>query len=206
MGHRGGFSVGSAPTVAKARPGTTPVDPRHFRGFSYLLGEPDGASRTTIGADPEKARDILTALYSLLPNGRLEENTRIPAGYTYLLQFVAHDLVETTVPFWAAAEAGVPSRNMRDAMLRLDGLALAPSEYVRRNVWVTTSGLFAIAPVMCTVQVLGVDRVLFSVDYPFSSNAAGRKLLDTLPLSPADKAKIAGGNAERVLGLKPGPA
>jgi hypothetical protein len=56
---------------------------------------------------------------------------------------------------------------------------------------------------MCTVQVLGVDRVLFSVDYPFGSNAAGRALLDALPLSPDEVAKIAGGNAERVLGLKP---
>jgi len=91
-----------------------------------------------------------------------------------------------------------------DQMLRLDSLALAPSEYFARNVWVTTSGLFSIPPVMCTVQVLGIDRVLFSVDYPFGSNAAGRALLDTLPLSLADKAKIAGGNAERVLGLKPG--
>ncbi len=55
----------------------------------------------------------------------------------------------------------------------------------------------------CGLQVLGVDRVLFSVDYPFGSNAAGRALLDALPLSPDEVAKIAGGNAERVLGLKP---
>jgi len=89
-----------------------------------------------------------------------------------------------------------------DAVLRLDDLAMPPSEYFLRNIWVTTSGLFSIPPVMCAVQVLGIDRVLFSVDYPFGSSAAGRALLDTLPLSPDDKAKIAGGNAERVLGLK----
>jgi len=88
-----------------------------------------------------------------------------------------------------------------DAMLRVDTMALTPSEYFARNVWVTTSGLFSIPPVMCAVQVLGVDRVLFSVDYPFGSNAAGRALLDTLPLSAADLAKIAGGNAARVLNL-----
>jgi uncharacterized protein len=92
-----------------------------------------------------------------------------------------------------------------DAMLRVDTMAMKPSEYFARNIWVTTSGLFSIPPVMCTVQVLGVDRVLFSVDYPFGSNAAGRALLDTLPLSPGDVAKIAGGNAERVLRLGPPP-
>jgi predicted TIM-barrel fold metal-dependent hydrolase len=90
-----------------------------------------------------------------------------------------------------------------DAMLRPAGLARHPSEYFLRNIWVTTSGLFSLPPVLCTVQVLGVDRVLFSVDYPFGDNAAGRAMLDALPLAPADKAKIAGGNAERVLGLKP---
>jgi predicted TIM-barrel fold metal-dependent hydrolase len=79
--------------------------------------------------------------------------------------------------------------------------AAAPSEYFGRNIWVTTSGMFSVPPVMCAVQVLGADRVLFSVDYPFGSNAAGRALLDALPLGPADKAKIAGGNADRVLRL-----
>jgi uncharacterized protein len=91
-----------------------------------------------------------------------------------------------------------------DAMLRVDtvdSMALAPSEYFARNVWVTTSGLFSIPPVMCTIGVLGVDRVLFSVDYPFGSNAAGRALLDKLPLAAADLAKVAGGNAARVLNL-----
>jgi predicted TIM-barrel fold metal-dependent hydrolase len=88
-----------------------------------------------------------------------------------------------------------------DAMLSVPDLELAPSEYFLRNVWVTTSGLFSLPPVLCTIQVLGIDRVMFSVDYPFGANAEGRALLDALPLAAADKAKIAGGNAERVLGL-----
>jgi predicted TIM-barrel fold metal-dependent hydrolase len=88
-----------------------------------------------------------------------------------------------------------------DAMLAPPGLALKPSEYVLRNIWVTTSGLFSLPPVLCTIEVLGVDRVLFSVDYPFGGNAAGRAMLDALPLAPADKAKIAGGNAGQVLRL-----
>jgi predicted TIM-barrel fold metal-dependent hydrolase len=83
----------------------------------------------------------------------------------------------------------------------ITGLELPPSQYFLRNVWVTTSGMFSLPPVMCAVQVFGVDRVLFSVDYPFGPNQAGRRLLDRLPLSPADRAKIAGGNAERVLRL-----
>lgn len=122
MGHRGGFGFGPAPAKPKAAAKIDPVDPRSFRGYSYLLGDPPADSRTTIGDDPKKARKILTALYSLLPLGCLEDNECIPSGYTYLLQFVAHDLVETSVPFWAAAEAGVPSRNMRDETLGLDTL------------------------------------------------------------------------------------
>jgi Animal haem peroxidase len=125
MGHRSGFHFGPAPRGLSVTPdGQTPkpIDPRQFRGFSYFLGEPDQASRTTIGADPAKAREILTALYSLLPVAANVDNPRIPSGYTYLLQFVAHDLVETTVPFWAAAEAGVASRNMRDEAFELDTL------------------------------------------------------------------------------------
>jgi len=89
-----------------------------------------------------------------------------------------------------------------DAMLRTGPMALKPSDYFLRNIWVTTSGLFSLPPVLCTIQVLGVDRVLFSVDYPFGDNAAGRAMLDALPLAPADKARIAGRNAEQVLRLK----
>jgi hypothetical protein len=81
------------------------------------------------------------------------------------------------------------------------GLAEPPSGYFLRHVWVTTSGMFSLPPVLCAIAVLGVDRVLFSVDYPFGAHAAGRAMLDALPVGPADKAKIAGLNAERLLRL-----
>ena len=83
----------------------------------------------------------------------------------------------------------------------LSGLAELPSAYFLRHVWVTTSGMFSLPPVLCSISVFGVDRVLFSVDYPFAANASGRALLDALPLAPADKAKVAGLNAERLLRL-----
>jgi uncharacterized protein len=81
------------------------------------------------------------------------------------------------------------------------GLGGPPSEYFLRHVWVTTSGMFTVPPALCAIAVFGVDRVLFSVDFPFGANEDGRALLDALPLSPADKAKIAGLNAQRVLRL-----
>jgi predicted TIM-barrel fold metal-dependent hydrolase len=81
------------------------------------------------------------------------------------------------------------------------GLDAEMSDYVLRHVWVTTSGMFSLPPVLCALSVFGVDRVLFSVDYPFSPNRRGREFLDALPLSPADRAKVAGENAAALLRL-----
>jgi uncharacterized protein len=51
------------------------------------------------------------------------------------------------------------------------------------------------------VNVIGIDRIVFTADYPFANMAAGRKFLEQMPIPPVDKAKIAHGNAERLLGL-----
>lgn len=73
------------------------------------------------------------------------------------------------------------------------------SEYFQEHFYITTSGYFTVPPLLCTLQVIGADRILFSVDYPYSPNTVGRKFLDTLPVSPGDLAKISHGNAERLL-------
>lgn len=85
------------------------------------------------------------------------------------------------------------------------GLQEMPSAYLLRNVWITTSAMTALPPVICALQVFGVDRVLFSVDYPYTPIADCRAILDALPLSPADKAKVANGNAAALLGLEAQP-
>jgi hypothetical protein len=81
------------------------------------------------------------------------------------------------------------------------GLSRPPSWYLLNHVWITTSGLFSLPPLLCALQVFGVDRVLFAVDYPFSPNEAGRAVLDALPLSPADRTKVAADNADTLFGL-----
>jgi predicted TIM-barrel fold metal-dependent hydrolase len=77
------------------------------------------------------------------------------------------------------------------------------SETILDQVWITTSGFFTLAPFMAALMTFGADRILFSVDYPFARNDVGTRFLDTLPVSPADKLKIAHANADRLLGLKP---
>jgi|SRR5690242_2246179 uncharacterized protein len=90
-----------------------------------------------------------------------------------------------------------------DAILSRDAKHLKRKigEYFQEHFYITTSGYFTAPPLLCTLQVMGADRVLFSVDYPYSPNAAGRKFLDSLTLSPQDMEKICHGNAERLLKL-----
>jgi predicted TIM-barrel fold metal-dependent hydrolase len=75
------------------------------------------------------------------------------------------------------------------------------SETLREQVYVTTSGLFTWPPLQAALATFGIDRVMFSIDYPFSPMEEGRRFLDSLPLAQGDVEKLAHGNAERLLGL-----
>ena len=75
------------------------------------------------------------------------------------------------------------------------------SQTILDQVWITTSGFFSLPPFMTALLTFGVERILFSVDYPFSNNELGREFLDHLPVGAADKTKIAHGNADALLKL-----
>ena len=74
-------------------------------------------------------------------------------------------------------------------------------EYFLQNFSITTSGFFTDPPLLLALQIMGADRILFSVDYPYSTNEQGRAFLDSASISPADKEKISHLNAERILKL-----
>jgi len=97
------------------------------------------------------------------------------------------------------------------ALARSSGILSGPAhlkqpvaEYFKTNLHVTTSGYFSQPPLKCAVDVVGIDRLLYSVDYPFSPNGRGRKFLEDAAewLGKADLEKLRGGNAEKVLKLE----
>lgn len=76
----------------------------------------------------------------------------------------------------------------------------------KENIWITTSGMFALPPLVCLLQTTDISHVLYSVDYPFSSNEKGlafmRDVQSSGMMSEEDFEKFAYRNAENLLGVK----
>ncbi|HEV7663705.1 MAG TPA: amidohydrolase family protein [Chloroflexota bacterium] len=70
-----------------------------------------------------------------------------------------------------------------------------------KHVYVTTSGHFSTPALLCTLLEMGIDHILFSVDWPYVENEPGMRWMETVPLSAADKEKMFNGNARRLLNL-----
>jgi uncharacterized protein len=76
------------------------------------------------------------------------------------------------------------------------------SAYLRDNVHYTFSG-FNFPPTFLDLllEMGGIDRIMFSADHPYQSMPQARAFLDQIPVSAADKERIAHGNAEKLFGL-----
>jgi hypothetical protein len=75
------------------------------------------------------------------------------------------------------------------------------SAYLRENIHYTFSGFNFTAPFLNLLLEVGVDRIMFSADYPYASMSQARGFLNQLPVSASDKEKIAYRNAEHLFGL-----
>ena len=109
------------------------------------------------------------------------------------LQFVIGHLGEA-LPFMLPRI----DRNLPMAVTRLHRPIGA---YLRENLHYTISG-FNFTPTFLNLFFeVGVHRIMFSADYPYGSMLQAHTFLEQLPVSPADKERIAHGNAELLLGL-----
>jgi predicted TIM-barrel fold metal-dependent hydrolase len=85
------------------------------------------------------------------------------------------------------------------ALSRPGNRSVSFREQFSQHFYITTSGNFSTPALLCSMMELGVDRILFSVDWPFVPNIPGTKWMNELQLSAADKTKILSGNAKRLL-------
>ena len=76
---------------------------------------------------------------------------------------------------------------------------LTVTEYIRRNIYATTTGYFYTPALDHTLKVMGPDRVIYSVDYPYEDYIEGNEWFKTLDYDPCILKAIAYDNAKRIL-------
>lgn len=78
-----------------------------------------------------------------------------------------------------------------------------PSEYVKDNFLITTSGVNFHPTLKYCHEVLGPDNVMFAIDYPYQETEGAVTFMNSAPLPEADLEKITHGNAERIFHIPP---
>jgi len=80
-------------------------------------------------------------------------------------------------------------------------LKMLPSDYIKRNIYITTSGLPWAPAITMAQSVLGMDRVLYAMDYPYQYRVEEVTMTDKFPISITNKRKLFQKNAEKVFSL-----
>jgi predicted TIM-barrel fold metal-dependent hydrolase len=79
---------------------------------------------------------------------------------------------------------------------------LKPSEYFQRNIAITTSGVEDPLALRFCIEKIGVDNIMWAIDYPYQPTPPAVAFIDHAPLSEVERTKIAHANAERIFGIK----
>lgn len=165
-----------------------PTEPPDAIKAAYYDGLPGAFGETLAGNAWGWHVDTGLHALRLVASGLLDE-------YPKLQIIVGH--MGEALPFFLVRS----SRNLQ----RQAGLARPLEHYMTENFHFTTSGMFSHPPLRCLLDVIGADRVMFSVDYPFAQNEEGRDFIVGAPISDTDREKLAHGNAERLLKLGGSP-
>jgi len=76
-----------------------------------------------------------------------------------------------------------------------------PSDYLKNNFTMTTSGIFFQPALMCAYLALSADNIAFAVDYPYEDNSEALQFMKEAPMSDTDKEKIYHTNVEKLFKL-----
>ena len=114
------------------------------------------------------------------------------------IRFVLGHMGEA-LPFWLWRLDYMASPGSRAALRN----KLKPSEYVQRNFAITTSGLEDPQALRLAIDKLGVDRVMWAIDYPFQLTPASVAFMDSVKLSQRERDQLSHLNAERIFGIAP---
>lgn len=76
------------------------------------------------------------------------------------------------------------------------------TEYFRENFHITVSGNYCTEALLCSMQVIGADRILFSTDWPFENVDYSAAWMDSVDIPEADRLKIGRTNALRLFGIE----
>lgn len=105
------------------------------------------------------------------------------------------------IPFWLWRLNFMNSRAQAGG--RSPKTELSMAEYFQRNFVITTSGVEDHLVLDYAVKKLGPDNVLWAIDYPYQPTRPAVAFMDSAPLSDEVKAKVYGGNAERIFRIAP---
>jgi len=106
------------------------------------------------------------------------------------------------LPFWLYRIDHMHAANTRAGRhTKLKKLNKKPSDYMRENIYITTSGMAWEPAIKFTQDVLGMDRVLYAMDYPYQFIKAEVDITDNLQISAAAKKKLFQTNAEKVFSI-----
>jgi 2,3-dihydroxybenzoate decarboxylase/5-carboxyvanillate decarboxylase len=105
------------------------------------------------------------------------------------------------IPFWLWRLDFMNTRAQAGG--RAPKTALTMDEYFRRNFVITTSGVEDPLALDYAIRRLGADNVMWAIDYPYQPMRPAVAFMDSAPLDDETKAKVYGGNAERVFRIPP---
>ena len=155
---------------------------------------------------PYAQHGLLGALWGFAADTGLHAMRLIMSGvfdrYPELTVVLGH--MGEAIPYWFwridnmyKRTVGAPNATERG----LTPLRKLPSQYFRDNFYITTSGVNSHANLNFAIDLLGVDRIMFAIDYPYESSAESVAFLDTAPIPVNDRDRIAHRTAERVFGI-----